>query len=77
MGLTLHYTLRALPCPVAEARRLVEQLRQKALDLPFQHVGDLLDLSGEACDYEKGEPVKPPRRLLVQAGRAVTCRAWH
>lgn len=71
MGLTIHYTLRSQPRPVADARRLVEQLRQRALDLPFQYVGDLLDLSGDACDFEQREQDDADRWLLIQANEPV------
>ncbi|MCW5550892.1 MAG: hypothetical protein KIS67_01875 [Verrucomicrobiae bacterium] len=41
MGLTIHYQLAATG-DEARARELVRQLRQAALDLPFQHVGEML-----------------------------------
>src|SRR4051812_44130227 len=53
MGLTIPYTLHAPPKLVADARAVVEQLRQRALDLPFRSVGDLLDLSGRGCDFQR------------------------
>jgi hypothetical protein len=42
MGLTIHYQL-ATTGDEAHARKLVQQLRQAALDLPFQHVGEIVE----------------------------------
>jgi hypothetical protein len=42
MGLTIHYQL-ATTGDEAHARKLVEQLRQVALDLPFQRVGEIVE----------------------------------
>jgi hypothetical protein len=36
MGLTINYRLQSSAENAAEARRFVELLRQKALDLPFE-----------------------------------------
>ncbi|MCZ7645941.1 MAG: hypothetical protein M5U26_11765 [Planctomycetota bacterium] len=71
MGLTIHYEL-ALPreTPVKQARATVEALRQRCLDLPFQHLGPLIDLEGSACNFEinKDEDL---RWLLIQGGKAM------
>jgi hypothetical protein len=42
MGLTIHYQL-AVTGDEAHARKLVEQLRQVALDLPFERVGEIVE----------------------------------
>ena len=42
MGLTIHYHLAATG-DEANARKLVQQLRQATLDLPFQHVGEIVE----------------------------------
>ncbi|MDB5292578.1 MAG: hypothetical protein JWL69_3819 [Phycisphaerales bacterium] len=49
----------------------MEQLRRRALDLPFKHVGEVLDLSGPACDYEQADDDNADRWLLVQASHSV------
>jgi hypothetical protein len=51
MGLTIHWTLR-LNGSEDEARSIVEQLRQRALNIPVAEVGKIVDLSGNDCDYE-------------------------
>src|SRR5262245_34034969 len=69
MGLTIHYRLQ---CPgqrpgIADARRLLGQLRQKALDLPFENVGEIAELQGDAADFNRNRDW-----LLVQAAGNVT-----
>ena len=51
MGLTIHYQLKSDTRSPAQARQLVEKLRQRALDLPFAEVGEVVELKGDACDY--------------------------
>jgi hypothetical protein len=51
-----------------EARRLVEALRQRALDLPFAGVGDLLEFRGEACRVERHDD--PAVRRIMSGGPA-------
>jgi len=40
MGLTVHYALHAGIRSPKRAKELLEQLRSKALDLPFKEVGN-------------------------------------
>jgi hypothetical protein len=67
MGLTIHYRLEAKTRSDRKARRLVDQLRQKALDLPFKEVGEVFDVSGECAEFEKLDRDNPYRWLLTQA----------
>ena len=69
MGLTIHYSLHADPCPPAGARQFVERLHQRALDLPFIEVGEIVEYEGDECDFERREEDDPDRWLLVQASR--------
>ncbi len=69
MGLTIHYKLHSDTRSPAEARRLVEELRRRALDLPFAEVEEVVELSGDACDFEKQDREHPHRWLLIQAGQ--------
>lgn len=71
MGLTIHYTLQSDTRSVPKARKLIEQLRQRALDLPFQTVSDLVELGETECDFTTCERDAPNRWLLIQAGRYV------
>lgn len=67
MGLTIHYSLQANARTADEARQQVEQLRQRALDLPFKEVGDLVCLAGDDADFDKAPSDSPHDWLLVQA----------
>jgi hypothetical protein len=71
MGLTVHYSLKAETSSIKRAHQLLSQLRQRALDLPFKTVGPLVELRGDACDFEHQPQDSPHRWLLVQAGRSV------
>lgn len=71
MGLTIHYSLRSDVRSPRQARQLVEELRQRALDLPFEEVGELVELSGEDCDFETCDSSDPHRWLLVQASQYI------
>jgi hypothetical protein len=71
MGLTIHYNLRSdTPSPNA-ARDLMARLRGRALDLPFERVDNLIEVSGQACDFGRYERDHPNRWLLIQAGQYV------
>lgn len=67
MGLTIHYQL-ATTGTEAPSRKLVQQLRQAALDLPFQHVGEVVEFQGDQCDWKQRPNDDPYRWLLIQAG---------
>jgi hypothetical protein len=71
MGLTIHYQLRSIARSAEDARELVEQLRQRAMDLPFKEVREVLDLSGPACDYEQRGKGDPNRWLLLQGHQVI------
>ena len=71
MGLTIHYSLHFPGPDEAEARRLVGQLRQRALGLPFSMVGSLVDLAGAACDCDQEEHEASEHWLLIQAKKWV------
>jgi hypothetical protein len=71
MGLTIHYTLRSDTRSAKKARELVASLRSRALDLPFEHVGDIVELSGTECDIESLDRDHPHRWLLIQAGQYI------
>lgn len=77
MGLTIHYGLQSNVRAPRKARELVERLRQRALDLPFQRVGELIELNGDDCDFEKRDNKDPLRWLLIQAGQYVDRPAKH
>ena len=59
MGLTIHYTLRHHGT-IEDAKVLVEQLRERALDLPFQEVGELKEFTFQEGEYERFLNPKTP-----------------
>ena len=71
MGLTIHYQLKAKGSE-AKARKLIEALHQQAHDLPFKEVGDIVDLSGDECNYDKRDKDDPLRWLLIQSQGSVS-----
>ena len=71
MGLTIHYSLGSDASDPAGARQLVEKLRKRALDLPFAEVGEVVQLTGSRCDFQKYNGNDPLRWLIVQAGQHV------
>jgi len=66
VALTIHYELCSDTPSIRQARKLVEQLRQRALDLPLTTMSDVVDLSGENCDPSRRDLDDPFRWLLVQ-----------
>jgi hypothetical protein len=69
MGLTIHYQLQASTGSAKQARQLLGQLRQKALDLPFKEVGEIVEVSGDTADFDKLPKDDPNRWMLIQAGQ--------
>jgi hypothetical protein len=49
MGLTIHYNLNGTANNRRQAQRLVEQMRQLALDLPFEQVKEVQYLGPDIC----------------------------
>lgn len=65
MGLTIHYRLTTKLIDPKDVRKLVETMRQHAMDLPFKEVGDVKEWTGEETDYH-GSP-EEYRWLKIQA----------
>jgi hypothetical protein len=71
MGLTIHYSFRSSTRSPKKARELIARLRGRALDLPFQQVEDIVEVTGADCDFERCDSEDPNRWLLIQAGQFV------
>jgi hypothetical protein len=69
MGLTIHYGLSTDRTDVESARSLVQSMHQLAKQLPFQEVGDIVELQGDECDHNQGDDER--RWLKIQAGQYV------
>jgi len=61
MGLTIHYALKSDTRSPKKARELIAWLRGRALDLPLDEVGDIIELSGDECDYSSLDREDPKR----------------
>jgi hypothetical protein len=72
MGLTLHYTLAADAPSAANARTLVEELRQHAGSLAFQSVSEIIEFEGDACALNPGKGEDPHAWLKVETIRFET-----
>lgn len=70
MGLTIHYELNSTAASQEQARQAVERLRQAALDLAMSEVGEVVEVSGAACDFQNAKHGSH-RWLLVQARRMI------
>jgi hypothetical protein len=77
MGLTIHYKLQSNTGSAKQARQLLEQLRQKALDLPFKEVGEIVEINGSSADFNKLGQDDPNRWLLIQAGQYLVRDGRH
>ena len=84
MGLTIHYTLKSTREDAAQVEQTVYEMRQLALDLPFEEVGEIVELAGKQCDAEarRNELQNGDGKneslfwLLIQAGQSVQC-PWN
>jgi len=73
MGLTIHYSLNSSTRSPARAAQLVEQMRQLALDLPFEQVSEVVSLAGDDCDFEQQRGKVDEGRLwqLIQSSQHI------
>jgi DNA-binding XRE family transcriptional regulator len=71
MGLTIHWSLQAKANSPQKACQLIEKLRQKALDLPFEQVGDIVEVSGDTADFKELDRDDPNLWLLIQAAQYI------
>jgi hypothetical protein len=71
MGLTIHYDLQSDADSPEQARKVVERLRQAALDLAMADVGEIVEREGPACDFSTAARDDPNLWMLVQARRLI------
>lgn len=74
MGLTIHYSLKTEGND-AQARNLITALHRTAADLPFKELGDVVELSGAQCDFNRRDRNDPLRWLLVQSTQSVKLKS--
>lgn len=71
MGLTIHYALHAKIQTPEQARNVINQLRSRALEVPFKEVGEVVELAGRECDPGERDRDDSPRWLRMQARQLV------
>lgn len=72
MGLTIHYGLKLdSDKTIVEAKKIVESLRNKCLDMPFKEVGELQIVNGKNCDWRNLKD-SPTKWMLIQSCQSVT-----
>ena len=71
MGLTISYDLTTDLKRPQDVRRLVEAMRQHALDLPFKAVDEIKEFKGSATGWEDKDDLRdgcpPPARCLPES----------
>jgi hypothetical protein len=77
MGLTIHYSFESETPDRKAARTLVEKIRSLAMDLPFDEVGQLVELRGKCADFNHPDfqsrgNLEEHRWLAIQACQYVT-----
>jgi len=70
MGLTIYYTLATSLSDANQVVKLVETIRQFALDLPLQQVSEVVQLSGEEANHDEAID-KSHRWLRIQGTETV------
>jgi hypothetical protein len=57
--------------------KLVSQLHQTAHDLPFKELGKIVEVSGDACDFNKRDHKDPLRGALIEASGSLRVKGTH
>ena len=70
MGLTIHWHFQG-PKTKIEARAVIEKMRQRAMDLPFESVGEIAEFKGENAQFDRDGQNSPFRWLKIQARETV------
>lgn len=71
MGITIHYRLRSASRGPQEVRELITRLRERAGDLPFERVHEIIELTGQDCDFQQHDDEYAYRWLLIQTRQLV------
>jgi hypothetical protein len=75
MGLTIHYDLKTSHSKPQDVRKLVEAIRQHALDLPFKEVGEVQQFDGQDTGWDRKDD--PDRWLKIQSAGHVSNNRSH
>lgn len=72
MGLTINYKIDGATSDREEALGIVQKIRSLAMDLPFEKVGEIIEISGDRAnhhhpDYDKGGELENYLWMALQA----------
>lgn len=70
MGLTIHWSFEG-PKTRTEASAIIEKMRQRAMDLPFESVGEIVRFKGEQANFDNDPPDSPYTWLKIQARETI------
>ena len=70
MGLTIHWSFQG-PQKKSEATAIIEKMRQRAMDLPFESVGDIVHFKGEQAQFDHDPPNGEYTWLKIQARETI------
>ncbi len=70
MGLTIHWHFQG-PKTKPEVQVVIEKLRQRAMDLPFVSVSEIVQIKGENAQFDRDDQNEPFRWLKIQARETV------
>src|SRR5271165_7027497 len=71
MVTTIHFELQAKTRSHEKARRVVERIRQRAMDLAFERVSEVVELSGRDCDPNSYDPDDGLEDLPIRCLRTI------
>src|SRR5690349_5547215 len=70
MGLTIHWAFQG-PATKQEAKGVIEKMRQRAFDLPFESVSEIVGFKGDNAQFDRGQRDDPFDWLKIQARETV------
>ena len=73
MGLTIHYSIKSSARSSKKICEIVEKMRQLALDLPFEEVGEVQELDN--VDYDTID--EPLKWLAIQSQQYISSDGCH
>ncbi|MDY6898840.1 MAG: hypothetical protein SWZ49_12275 [Cyanobacteriota bacterium] len=71
MGLTINYRFSLENATVEQAKEKIVALHKLALRLPFKSVDDLVEISGDDCNFDKDDVDDPHAFIKIRASKPV------
>ena len=70
MGLTIHWSFQG-PQKKSEATAIIEKMRQRAMDQPFESVGEIVHFKGKDAQFDHDPPNSKYTWLKIQARETI------